>query len=87
MYNFQFQEFPFVRYRAPKGGDATDRDLIPMKLAGAVWNNITAYRTSIANFPSAETCELLIVDRSVDQVSKILSNNLMTLILFSFLVP
>ncbi|KAL8500245.1 hypothetical protein ACS0TY_020012 [Phlomoides rotata] len=66
------KEFPFVRYRAPKGGDASDRDLIPMKLAGAVWNNITAYKTSIANFPSAETCELLILDRSVDQIAPII---------------
>lgn len=72
-YNFQFQEFPFVRCRAAKGVDGTTattgRDLIPSKLAAAVWNSITSYKSSIPNFPSTETCELLIVDRSVDQVS------------------
>lgn len=72
MSNFQFQEFPFVRYKASKDADSTNggRDLIPMKLAEAVWNIITTYKSSIPNFPSTETCELLIVDRSVDQVSE-----------------
>lgn len=71
IYNFHFQEFPFVRYRAAKGPDdaTTPRELIPTKLATLIWNNITTYRSSIPNFPATETCELLIVDRSVDQVS------------------
>lgn len=67
------QEFPFVRYRAPKGRDASTtnfRELVPEKLATAIWNNITMYRSSIPNFPQKETCELLILDRSVDQVLK-----------------
>ncbi|KAI3444687.1 hypothetical protein Pfo_001352 [Paulownia fortunei] len=70
------KEFPFVRYRAAKGLDGatatTGHDLIPAKLAAAVWNNITTYKSSIPNFPPAETCELLIVDRSVDQIAPII---------------
>ncbi|PIN24669.1 Vesicle trafficking protein Sec1 [Handroanthus impetiginosus] len=70
------KEFPFVRYKAAKGLDdatiTTFRDLVPTKLAAAVWNNITTYKSSIPNFPQTETCELLIVDRSVDQIAPII---------------
>ncbi|KVH91196.1 Sec1-like protein [Cynara cardunculus var. scolymus] len=65
------KEFPVVWYRS-KGMDgssaATLRDLVPVKLASAVWNCITMYKTTIPNFPQTETCEFLIVDRSVDLV-------------------
>lgn len=58
-------------YRA-KGMDgtsaATFRDLVPVRLASAVWDTISMYKTSIPNFPQNETCDLLIVDRSVDLV-------------------
>ena len=61
-----------MRYRAPKGLDAstiaTFRDLVPTKLAAAVWNTITTYKTTIANFPQTESCELLILDRTTDLV-------------------
>ncbi|XP_057807399.1 protein transport Sec1a-like [Salvia miltiorrhiza] len=69
------KEFPFVRYKASKGGDGDNgngRELIPKKLAEAVWKNITTYRSSIPKFPTAETCELLIVDRSIDQIAPII---------------
>ncbi|CAA0842665.1 Protein transport Sec1a [Striga hermonthica] len=70
------KEFPFVRCKAAKGLDATTatsvRELIPMKLASAIWNNISHYKSSIPNFPSTETCELLIVDRSVDQIAPVI---------------
>lgn len=46
----------------------TYRDLVPTKLAAGIWNYLTKYKTSIANFPQTETCELLVLDRSVDQV-------------------
>ena len=65
-----FQELPFVRYRAAKATDdstTTFRDSIPAKLAAGVWNNLLKYK-SIPNFPQTETCELLILDRSIDQV-------------------
>ena len=66
------QEFPTVRYRAAKSLDAstmtTLRDLIPTKLAAGIWNCLAKHKQSIENFPQTETCELLILDRSVDQV-------------------
>lgn len=70
------KEFPSVRYKAAKGLDGTTvttfRDLVPTKLAAAVWNIITTYKTLIPDFPQKETCELLIVDRSVDQIAPII---------------
>ncbi|KAF8413042.1 hypothetical protein HHK36_001016 [Tetracentron sinense] len=70
------REFPCVRYRAPKDLDAstmtTFRDLIPTKLAAAVWNCLTKYKTTIPNYPQTETCELLILDRSVDQIAPVI---------------
>lgn len=67
------QEFPYVRYRAAKSSlDAstvtTLHDLVPTKLAAAVWNCLSRYKAKIHDFPQRETCELLIVDRSIDQV-------------------
>lgn len=62
-----------MRYKAAKGldsaSDNNSRALVPAKLAAAIWNHITTYKSSIPNFPQTETCEFLIVDRSVDQVS------------------
>ncbi|KAK4837500.1 hypothetical protein QYF36_005980 [Acer negundo] len=70
------REFPIVRYRAAKSLDAMTitsfRDLIPTKLAAGVWNCITKYKQTIQNFPEIETCELLILDRSVDQIAPIM---------------
>ncbi|KAJ0603334.1 putative sec1-like protein [Helianthus annuus] len=69
------KELPFVWYRA-KGMDgssaATFRDLVPVKLASAVWNSISMYKTTIANFPQTETCDLVIVDRSLDLIAPII---------------
>lgn len=65
-----FQELPFVRYHAAKATDdstETFRDSIPAKLAAGVFNNLLKYKC-IPNFPQTETCELLILDRSIDQV-------------------
>ncbi|KAF9668835.1 hypothetical protein SADUNF_Sadunf14G0044600 [Salix dunnii] len=67
-------ELPFVRYRAAIATDdstATFRDSIPAKLAAGVWNNILKYK-SIPNFPQTETCELLILDRSIDQIAPVI---------------
>ncbi|MCD7473058.1 hypothetical protein HAX54_014642 [Datura stramonium] len=70
------REFPLVRYRAAKSLDPTTmttfRDLIPTKLAAGVWNFLTKYKSTLPHFPQTETCELLIVDRSVDQISPII---------------
>ncbi|GJS70700.1 protein transport Sec1a [Tanacetum coccineum] len=69
------KEYPLVWYRA-KGMDgssaATQRDLVPVKLASAVWDGISMYKTTIANFPQTETCELLIIDRSIDLIAPII---------------
>ncbi|KAG8662166.1 hypothetical protein MANES_01G072801v8 [Manihot esculenta] len=70
------KEFPFVRYRAAKSLDVTTmttlRDLIPTKLAARVWDHLMHYKQKIENFPQTETCELLILDRSVDQIAPII---------------
>ncbi|KAK2651960.1 hypothetical protein Ddye_011816 [Dipteronia dyeriana] len=70
------KEFPIVRYRVAKSLDAMTitsfRDLIPTKLAAGVWNCLTKYKQTIQNFPEIETCELLILDRSVDQIAPIM---------------
>ncbi|GFQ05035.1 snare-interacting protein keule [Phtheirospermum japonicum] len=70
------REFPMVHYRAAKSLDpstvTTFRDLIPTKLAAAVWNNIMKYKTNLPNFPQSETCELLILDRSIDQIAPVI---------------
>ncbi|XP_026388097.1 SNARE-interacting protein KEULE-like [Papaver somniferum] len=69
------RELPFVHYRAAKVDAVTlttMRDLVPTKLAAAVWNQLTKYKDSIKHFPQTETCELLILDRSVDQISPII---------------
>lgn len=65
-----------MRYRAAKPpADATDykitaRDLVPTKLAAALWDRLMKYKSSLADFPFSETCELVIVDRTIDPVSK-----------------
>ncbi|XP_059442296.1 SNARE-interacting protein KEULE [Corylus avellana] len=69
------REYPNVRYRAAKSLDATTmttfRDLIPTKLAAGVWDCLMKYK-SLPNFPQTETCELLILDRSVDQITPVI---------------
>nr|CAB3446530.1 unnamed protein product [Digitaria exilis] len=70
------QEFPRVHYRVAKTIDActmtTLRDLVPTKLAASVSNCLEKYKTTIPEFPQTETCELLIVDRSIDQIAPII---------------
>ncbi|KAK3195007.1 hypothetical protein Dsin_026317 [Dipteronia sinensis] len=68
------KEFPCVRYRSAKVSDpslTTFRDSIPEKLATAIWDTVVKYK-SIPNFPQTETCELLILDRSVDQIAPVI---------------
>ncbi|EOY17268.1 Sec1/munc18-like (SM) proteins superfamily [Theobroma cacao] len=70
------REFPLIRYRAAKSIDATTPttfcDLIPTKLAAGVWNHLMKYKQIMPNFPQAETCDLLILDRSVDQIAPVI---------------
>ncbi|GLT51926.1 hypothetical protein SLA2020_252970 [Shorea laevis] len=68
------KELPLVRYRVAKAQDGTTvklSDLIPTKLAEAVWNCLLKYK-SVPSFPQTETCELLILDRSVDQIAPVI---------------
>ncbi|KAL3694828.1 hypothetical protein R1sor_008479 [Riccia sorocarpa] len=72
------KEFPLVRYRAARSAAAnsvsttTARDLVPTKMAAALWERLMKYKTTLPNFPKTETCELIIVDRSVDPVAPII---------------
>ena len=68
-------ELPAVRYRAAKtsstaqGTPERARDLIPTKLAAALWDRLMTYKHSLPDFPQKDTCELLIVDRSLDVIT------------------
>ncbi|KAF7810171.1 SNARE-interacting protein KEULE [Senna tora] len=70
------REFPLVRFRAARTLDATTmttfRDLIPTKLAAGVWDYLMKYRKTLPNFPEIETCQLLILDRSIDQIAPVI---------------
>lgn len=71
------KEFPVVRFRAARSAmDATTtttfRDLIPTKLAAALWDCLVKYRSTVPKFPQTETCDLLIVDRSIDQIAPVI---------------
>uniref|UniRef100_A0A0E0L7G7 Uncharacterized protein n=1 Tax=Oryza punctata TaxID=4537 RepID=A0A0E0L7G7_ORYPU len=69
------QEFPCVRYRAPKGTDPSTTpkfDMVPKWLATAVWDIVSKYKSTIPEFPQKETCELLIVDRPIDQIAPVI---------------
>ncbi|KAL2348121.1 hypothetical protein Fmac_002121 [Flemingia macrophylla] len=70
------REFPTVRFHAAKTLDATTmttfRDLIPTKLAAEVWDHLVKYKKNIPDFPQTETCELLIIDRSIDQIAPVI---------------
>ena len=61
-----------MRYRAAKNLDGSAatafNDTVPTKLATEVWSLLDKYRSTIPNFPQTGTCELLILDRSIDQV-------------------
>ncbi|PON58678.1 Sec1-like protein [Trema orientale] len=70
------QELPCVRYRASKEDDLSTaaklRDSVPTKLASAVWDCISKYKSTVPNFPQTETCDLLILDRSIDQIAPVI---------------
>ncbi|XP_010692247.2 protein transport Sec1a [Beta vulgaris subsp. vulgaris] len=67
------KELPYVRYQVAKDPDrASANELIPSKLASAIWDRLTNYKSSIPNYPQKETCEFLILDRSVDQIAPVI---------------
>ncbi|KAK1408861.1 hypothetical protein QVD17_40970 [Tagetes erecta] len=69
------KEHPTIRYPVkgtPESTETTWRDLVPKKLASAISDYINTYKTTIPKFPQTETCELLILDRSVDLVAPVI---------------
>ncbi|XP_030552014.1 protein transport Sec1a-like [Rhodamnia argentea] len=65
-------ELPNVWYHAGKAKDSPQaRDLVPSKLATAISSCLMKYK-SIPNFPQKETCDLLILDRSVDLIAPVI---------------
>ncbi|KAK4741304.1 hypothetical protein SAY87_024892 [Trapa incisa] len=67
-------EHPNVWYRVTNEDDLSDanfRALVPSKLAAAISGMIMKYK-SIPNFPQGETCDLLILDRSVDLIAPVI---------------
>ncbi|GMH00587.1 hypothetical protein Nepgr_002426 [Nepenthes gracilis] len=68
------KELPYVHYRAKETDDtiSSARELVPTKLAFSVRNCIANYKSTIPNFPQKETCDLLILDRSVDQIAPVI---------------
>ncbi|KAL5180974.1 ATP-dependent RNA helicase DEAH13 [Glycine soja] len=70
------KELPCVWHRAAKDSDestaAAVRELVPTKLANAVWDMVSKYKSTIPGFPQNETCDMLIVDRSIDQIAPVI---------------
>ncbi|XP_020218479.1 protein transport Sec1a isoform X2 [Cajanus cajan] len=70
------KELPCVWYRAAKESDESTataiRESVPTKLADAVWDMVSKYKSTIPSFPQTETCDMLIVDRSVDQIAPVI---------------
>ncbi|XP_048547327.1 probable protein transport Sec1b [Triticum urartu] len=69
------KEFPTVRYRAPKSADpstAPKFDMVPKWLANATWEIVSKYKSTIPEFPQKETCELLVLDRPIDQIAPVI---------------
>ncbi len=76
-----------MRYHAPKStlGNTTTstitHDPITAKLANALWEQLMRYKVSTLEFPHMETCELIIVDRSIDLVCFLVDYNVHTLLI------
>ncbi|XP_047320829.1 protein transport Sec1a-like [Impatiens glandulifera] len=66
------KEHPVVRYRAAKSDAAPNHHLLSTKVAASVWECIQTYKTTIPNYPQSPTCDLLILDRSFDQIAPII---------------
>lgn len=68
------KEFPAVRYRAERtdssqaGTLQRARDLVPKKLAAALWDRLIKYKEKLPGFPHQDSCDLLILDRTTDPV-------------------
>ncbi|KAI4376981.1 hypothetical protein MLD38_014680 [Melastoma candidum] len=66
-------ECPHVWYNANKAKDeASTNGLISSKLASFISAAVRHYQSNIPNFPKKETCDLLILDRSVDLIAPVI---------------
>ncbi|KAI4380872.1 hypothetical protein MLD38_007011 [Melastoma candidum] len=66
-------ECPHVWYNANKAKDEVSMNgLIASKLASFISAAIRHYQSNIPNFPKKETCDLLIVDRSVNLIAPVI---------------
>ncbi|XP_024521880.1 SNARE-interacting protein KEULE [Selaginella moellendorffii] len=68
------KEYPSVRFRAPNAQSSEDelpaaRNLLSAKVAAVLSERLAKYKSALADFPKSETCDLLILDRSVDTVA------------------
>ena len=64
-----------MRYKAakassPAGSTQRMREMVPMKLAAALWDRLGKYKDALPGFPATDSCDLIILDRSVDPVSE-----------------
>jgi len=68
------REAPSVRFRAGKSSAneaAAMREMLAGRLAGQLAQRIQALQTRLPDFPQSETCDLLILDRSVDAIAPV----------------
>ncbi|EFJ05985.1 hypothetical protein SELMODRAFT_236643 [Selaginella moellendorffii] len=68
------KEYPSVRFGAPKAQSSEDelpaaRNLLSAKVAAVLSERLAKYKSALADFPKSETCDLLILDRSIDTVA------------------
>ncbi|GAU38610.1 hypothetical protein TSUD_266500, partial [Trifolium subterraneum] len=71
------KELPNVWYRSAKESEdestpTATRELVPTKLADAVWDMVSKYKSTIPKFPQSETCDLIIIDRTIDQIAPVI---------------
>lgn len=64
-----------MRYKAakastPPGSKQRLREMVPMKLAAALWERLSKYKEALPGFPTSDTCDLVILDRSIDPVRR-----------------
>eukprot|EP00898_Chlorokybus_atmophyticus_P002619 jgi/Chlat1/3358/Chrsp23S08819 len=71
------QECPDIRYQTSKASGASadgasQRSMTCLRVAQALAERITYFKTSLPTFPQTGSCELLIVDRSIDPVAPVI---------------
>ena len=68
------REAPSLRFRADRGSTeegAKMREMLAGRLAGLVAERVQGLQARLPDFPAAETCDLLILDRAFDPVAPV----------------